>query len=588
MAMATHTTAKAINRDIPRRYVVLIVDDSEVDRLTYRRYLELADNLDCHILDCDLVENALDICDQQRPDVILLDYLLPDSDGIGFLQQFTDRGGTLPIVIMLTGQGSEAVAVEAMKYGVKDYLIKGTLTGQKLVDAIMQSLIAQKLQAKIDSQLQQRELFANIALKIGHSDELSQILQYTVEGVGRLLSSDRAIICRFDGDRHGTIVAESVLPGCRSLISNLAEDSNVHAGDDRIDHYLRGYKTVVENIETADLTASYVQRLQNFQVKALLAVPILVRLSPTSELSVWGLLIVHHCKATHIWQTDEISLLDELAMQMAIAIQQTELMSNLHASIVAQQVIMDQVNDHMAEIEQTNLLLSETSHTLEKRNQDLDEFAHIASHDLQAPLRGISNLANWLAEDLEGQLSAENQNQIDLIQSRILQMSSLINGLLQYALVGRENVEPVDTNLSQLLAKIVDLLSPPKGICVIFSADLPTIKTQDLLLKQVLSNLIGNAVKYHDKPDGQVEILLEDQGSYWQFAVVDDGPGISLENHKEIFGVFQTLASGGAEKGTGIGLAVVKKIVEGRGCSVWVESQVGQGSKFLFTWRKML
>jgi signal transduction histidine kinase/CheY-like chemotaxis protein len=578
------------DRDIiPRRYVVLIVDDFEVDRLTYRRYLESAHDLDCQISDCDSVESAIEFYDHQRPDVILLDYLLPGCDGLEFLQHCADRGGFLPIVIMLTGQGSEAVAVEAMKYGVKDYLIKGTLTPRKLVDSIIQALTAKRLQIKIDLQLQQRELFANIALKISHSADLSQILRDTVLGVEKLFSSDRAIIYRFDADRKGEIVAESVFPGWTSLISHQIEDSWVqHGSHNQFDQYLQGYKTVIDNIETADLTASDVQILQDCQVKALLAVPILVRLSPASDPMVWGLLIVHHCRAPYKWQADEISLLDELAMQMAIAIQQTELVADLHHNIAAQQLIMDQLSDRMAEIEQTNLLLFETSQALEKRNQDLDEFAHIASHDLQAPLRGVSNLANWLAEDLEGQLSAENQNQIDLIQSRILQMSGLINGLLQYALVGRENIEAVETNLSQLLSNIVDLLSPPKAIQIIFSADLPTIKTQDLLLKQVLSNLIGNAIKYNDKPEGKVEILLEDQGPFWRFTVADDGPGISPADHKKIFGVFQTLPNGSAEKGTGIGLAVVKKIVEGRGCSIVVESEIGQGSKFSFTWRKML
>jgi signal transduction histidine kinase/FixJ family two-component response regulator len=583
------TTTQTPGYDIiPRRYAVLIVDDFEADRVAYRRYLELANDLDCHISDCDSAESAIEFYDRQRPDVILLDYLLPDCDGLEFLQHCADRGGALPIVIMLTGQGSEAVAVEAMKYGVKDYLVKGTLTARKLLDSIIEALAAKKLQIKIDLQLQQRELFANIALKISHSADLSHILRDTVLGIEKLFSSDRAIVYRFGPDRNGTIVAESVFPGWSSLISNQIEDACVPSGlNNEFDRYLRGDKTVIENIQTTDLKACDIQILQDCQVKALLAVPILVRLSPGgSQLSLWGLLIIHHCRATHKWQADEISFLDELAMQMAIAIQQTELLSDLHASIAQQQLVMLQLGDRMAEIEQTNLLLSETSHALEKRNQDLDEFAHIASHDLQAPLRGVSNLTGWLAEDLEGQLSAENQHQIELIQSRILQMSDLINGLLQYALVGRENIDAVDTNLSQLLSGVVDLLAAPGEIQVSFSANLPTIKTQDLLLKQVLSNLIGNAIKYNDKPDGRIEILVEEQDFFWCFTVLDNGPGISPENHKRIFGVFQTLDNGSAAKGTGIGLAVVRKIVESRGGLVWVESEIGQGSKFLFTWRK--
>jgi signal transduction histidine kinase/CheY-like chemotaxis protein len=581
------TTQKPDYDIIPRRYAVLIVDDFEADRVAYRRYLELADDLDCYILDCDSAESAIEFYDRQRPDVILLDYSLPDRDGLEFLQHCVDRGTTLPIVIMLTGQGSEAVAVEAMKYGVKDYLTKSTLTAQKLVDSIVQALAAEKMQIKVNWQLQQRELFANIALKISHSADLFHILQDTAKGVEKLFSSDRAIVYRFDQNQNGTIVAESVFPGWSLLIPNQIKDSCAYAASDsRFEQYLQGYRTVVENIETANLTACHVQMLRDCQVKALLAVPILVRLLAASEPIVWGLLIVHHCRTTYKWQADEISLLDELAMQMAIAIQQTELVSDLRTSVANQQLIMHQLDDRMVELKQTNLLLSETSHALEKRNQDLDEFAHIASHDLQAPLRGVSNLAGWLSEDLEGQLSAEHQHQIELIKSRILQMSDLINGLLQYALVGRENVEAVDTDLNQLLSEVVDLLAPLDTVRVSLSVDLPTIKTQGLLLKQVLSNLIGNAIKYNDKPDGRIEILVEEQDFFWCFTVLDNGPGISPANHERIFGVFQTLANGSAVKGTGIGLAVVRKIVESQGGLVWVESEIGQGSKFLFTWRK--
>jgi signal transduction histidine kinase len=102
----------------------------------------------------------------------------------------------------------------------------------------------------------------------------------------------------------------------------------------------------------------------------------------------------------------------------------------------------------------------------------------------------------------------------------------------------------------------------------------------------VLSNLIGNAVKYNDNPDGKVEILVEDRGLFWCLTVADNGPGIAPEDQKKIFGVFQTLDNGTSIKGTGIGLAVVRKIVENRGGLVWVESEIGQGSKFIFTWRK--
>jgi signal transduction histidine kinase/DNA-binding NarL/FixJ family response regulator len=575
---------------------VLIVDDSEVDRETYRRYLASAHNLDCRIIDCESAENALQLCDRGCPDVILLDYLLPDADGLVFLQELTQRLDRLPIVIMLTGQGSESVAVEAMKYGVKDYLIKGELTHEKLISAVTNALNTQQLQAQIDRQRQQRELLSSINLKISHSIELSKILQDAVEGVGKLLGSDRAIVYRFHPDRSGTIMAESVLPEWSASIDCQLADDCFQNDSTKIDQYLQGHKTVLADIEATNLTACYIQMLQKFQVKAVLAVPILFRVPPACEVRLWGLLIAHHCETTHEWRSDEVNLLDELAMQMGIAIQQAELVSDLKATVVQQQASEQQLRDRMLEIEQTNLRLSETAGLLERRNQELDEFSHIASHDLQAPLRGIANLAEWLVSDLAGQLPTESQHQLELIQSRVLQMTTLINGLLQYALVGRENVAPINVNLSQLIAEVVDLLAPPSHIIVSFSTDLPTIKTQALLLTQVLSNLIGNAIKYHDapadtqgdRPQGKVEILVADEDTVWRFSVIDDGPGIAPENQQKIFGIFQTLVGRDDMKGMGIGLAVIKKIVESRGGEVAVESTIGQGSTFSFTWPKML
>jgi FixJ family two-component response regulator len=274
--------------------VILIVDDSEVDRETYCRYLMSARNFDCHIIDRESAESGLQFCKREWPDVILLDYLLPDSDGLEFLHDLQELRGSLPIVIMLTGQGSESVAVEAMKHGVKDYLIKGELTGEKLITAITNALNTQQLQAQIDRQRQQRELLASINLQISHSIELSSILQDAVEGVGKLLGTDRAIVYQFHPDRSGTIMAESVLAKWSASIDRQLEDSCFQNDCTKIDQYLHGHKTVLENIETANLTPCYVEMLQNFQVKAILAVPILFRVPPASEVSLWGLLIAHH------------------------------------------------------------------------------------------------------------------------------------------------------------------------------------------------------------------------------------------------------------------------------------------------------
>jgi signal transduction histidine kinase/CheY-like chemotaxis protein len=566
--------------------LILIVDDSEVDRFTYRRYLESAPHLNCQILACESAEDALQICDREHPDIVLLDYLLPGVDGLELLEDLTARSQRLPIVIMLTGQGNEAVAVAAMKQGARDYLVKSQLTAQKLINTITHALTTQKLQTQIDRQQQQRQLLMSVALNISHTAELAAILQEAVAGVREILECDRAMVYRLNPNLSGTIVAESVLPQYSAALGCRLEE-NCFQGKDSypIQKYLNGHKMAIANIASANLPACYVQMLQEFQVKAILVVPILFQgISPGCGTRVWGLLIAHHCQRVHEWQSDELALQGELSTQMAIAIQQAELVADLQATVAQQQSAEYQLRDRVAEIEQSNARLSQATGLLEERNQALDEFSHIASHDLKAPLRGISNLADWLVKDLAGQLPPENQHQLELIQSRVLQMNALINGLLQYALVGREQIDSVPVNISQLLVEVVDLLAPPAEFQIQFSADLPTIETPVLLLKQVLSNLIGNAITYHPRRDGRVEIKMLKQGSGWQFTVSDDGSGIAPENQQKIFGIFQTLIGRDDIKGTGIGLAIVKKIVESRGGKVWVESDLGKGTAFSFTW----
>jgi signal transduction histidine kinase/CheY-like chemotaxis protein len=574
---------------LPSSCAILIVDDSQTDRFTYRRYLEASNTFECQIWECESAEEALDLCERHCPNIILLDYLLPDLDGLQFLQELAERVEKIPPTIMLTGQGSEAVAVEAMKHGVRDYLVKGQLTPMKLVNAITNALSEQKLQVQLDRQHQQQHLLASIMVKIGHSIELSEILQAAVHGSRELLGCDRATIYKLKPDLSGTIVAESVLPQWSSALGRQIEENCFDLPtSDRISKYLDGHNLIVSDIDTADLSACHVAMLKQFQVRALLVVPILFRdVSPlASEMSVWGLLIVHHCRSARTWIADEINLLHELSIQMAVAIQQAELVSDLQETLAQQQSIEHQLRDRVVEIEQTNQRLSVATRLLEKRNQELDEFACIASHDLQAPLRGISNLTDWLSKDLAGKLPAENQQQIDLIQMRVSQMNTLIKGLLHYARIGRENIDDITINLSQLLAEVVEIIDPNPDVHIRFPADLPDVKTQSLLLKQVFINLIGNAIKYHDRANGLVEILAIEREYLWEFTVVDDGPGIAPQHHKKIFGIFQTLMGRDDHKGTGIGLAIVQKIVESRGGSVWVESDLGKGSAFSFTWIK--
>lgn len=230
--------------------------------------------------------------------------------------------------------------------------------------------------------------------------------------------------------------------------------------------------------------------------------------------------------------------------------------------------------------------LAETNEMLEDRNRELEQFAYVASHDLKAPLRAIANLSEWIEEDLSGRLPEENQQQLHLLRGRVHRMEALINGLLEYSRVGRVESPVERVSLSMLLDEVIDSIDPPDTFTITIPPDLPTLITKRLPLRQVFANLISNAVKHHDRPDGQVRIGVKDLGDRYEFSVADDGPGIAPEYHRKIFMIFQTLQARDVKESTGVGLSIVKRIVETEGGTIRLDSEEGAGTTFYFTWNK--
>lgn len=243
-----------------------------------------------------------------------------------------------------------------------------------------------------------------------------------------------------------------------------------------------------------------------------------------------------------------------------------------------------QLYEQAAALKQLNAALEHTTSKLLERNQELDRFVYTVSHDLKAPLRAISNLSQWIEEDLEGQLSEDNQSQMELLRSRVYRMENLISGLLEYSRVGRTQVKEERVNVGELLVEIFDSLSPPSTFTIEIQPNMPTLTTKRLLLSQVFSNLISNAIKHHDRPDGRVIISASKKGDDWEFAVADDGVGIAPEHYERIFGIFQTLKARDEQESTGVGLSIVKKIIETEGGEIILESELGKGTTFRFTW----
>jgi PAS domain S-box-containing protein len=265
----------------------------------------------------------------------------------------------------------------------------------------------------------------------------------------------------------------------------------------------------------------------------------------------------------------------------------------LHTDITDRKTDELKLKEQAKELTKLNHLLAQTMALVDSRNRELDQFTHTIAHDLKAPLRAVSNLSQWIEDDLTGKIPAENEHQLQLLRSRVSRMEALIDGLLEYSRIGRVDHGIETVVVTELLKDILDSIAPPASFNIKISIDIPPIKTQRWLLSQVFSNLVSNAVKHHGFSHGNIEITgkltknpeLEPKSCY-EFSVIDDGVGIPAQQHERIFGIFQTLDNNTAS--TGIGLAIVKKIIDGEDESLTLSSTVGQGTIFRFSWSESL
>jgi PAS domain S-box-containing protein len=221
---------------------------------------------------------------------------------------------------------------------------------------------------------------------------------------------------------------------------------------------------------------------------------------------------------------------------------------------------------------------------LTRINEELNNFAYVSSHDLKSPLRGIDQLATWIEEDLAGTLNVQTRHYLRLMRRRINRMETLLDDLLQYAKVGRSNDDIVTVITRELVQDIFDLTAEKKPMYLHLDGVLPVLQARKVPLEMVFRNLIGNAIKHHDKEQGHLHVSAQVSGDWVDFTVADDGPGIAPEHQQRVFAIFQTLKPRDEVEGSGIGLALVKKVVEAQGGHIVLESDGHTGSTFRFSW----
>jgi signal transduction histidine kinase len=277
----------------------------------------------------------------------------------------------------------------------------------------------------------------------------------------------------------------------------------------------------------------------------------------------------------------------------------------------------------MKRIEKINRELHQEIEQLQTQNQDLHDFCTIVAHDLHGSVCGIAQSAVWLQEQVAQQLDPDLEKRFDLLISRTLWMDTLISDLLTYSQMGQSERKCEPVIVAQLLNNTIDFLAPPAAISIKIAPNLPILLTERIPLQIVFTNLISNAIKHRLQPQGSIEISGAEFGNFYEFSITDDGLGIAPEHRQKIFELFTTVPNnigvnrwrslcvgdslplgtgrryalaepcpwhyGFAESANsqGIGLAIVKKAVERHGGKISVESEVGIGSTFRFTWVKL-
>lgn len=233
-------------------------------------------------------------------------------------------------------------------------------------------------------------------------------------------------------------------------------------------------------------------------------------------------------------------------------------------------------------LDASNTSLQEKLDELDKQNDELYRFAYVVSHDLKSPLFAISSLMDAMRESLSNYNEPDLQQMLHMAEGKSKHMLDLINGILHYTVDGVTAEEPEPVNLQKLVASVIDNLEVPDHINVTIE-ELPVIIIERVLMIQIYQNLISNAVKYMDKPFGQITIGYKKQESVNIYFVGDNGRGIEKRNYSKIFEIFNMANRVPGVESTGIGLSIVKRIVESKGGSIWLESEVGRGSTFYFT-----
>lgn len=540
---------------MPTTRTLLIVDDCIEDRKIYRRYLLQDPHQSYRIWQVDSAEEGLVLCRKIQFDALVLDFCLPEMNGLQFLDRLKEKEFLIPkAVIVLTGHGDEEVAVQALKWGVQDYLIKQQLKADVLQLTVRNAIEKSHLQAQLNKTLERQRLIATTSLRIRQSLKLEDILHTAVTEVQQLLKCDRVAVYQIDPDLSSHLAAEIAAPVCEINSPTNLPDICWQSGTQK--NWDWSSKKTIANVYAAGLSDGYTNLLEQAENKANLVIPIAPNSNGDSTTKIWGLLVAHQCAGERQWQADEVAMLHEVSVQLAIAIQQAELLTMTQAALAKEK----QLSTFKSQIVAT------------------------VSHEYRTPLASILAAASTLKQHGD-KLDEEKQEKfLQIIEDKARKMSKLVDDMLLVNKIelDKTKFKPVTIDLLQFfeeqIAELRSIASECQQLSLKVRGNIQNFSGDRGLLRLILDNLISNALKYStDRSD--VEVNLTGKNSCAIFSVKDRGIGIPKQELTNLFQCFYRASNVGTIPGTGLGLAIVKACVDLHGGEISLNSKLGQGTK---------
>jgi signal transduction histidine kinase/DNA-binding response OmpR family regulator len=563
---------------MPDTWTLLIIDDCAEDRKIYRRYLLKDPQNSYQIFEADSAEEGLALCQTMHCDVIVLDFCLPDMSGLDLLERLKKFKFERPVsIIMLTGRGDEAVAVQAMKRGAQDYLVKQHLQPDVLQLAVRNAIKQSCLEVKLNKTQERQRLIATTALRIRQSLNLAEILHTAVVEVQQLLKCDRVMVYQFTSDLGGNIVASSGEPNqicdrlwdiCYPQATNLVTSQVAHSttktkqkslvvaysnlGEN---HRWRYRRKISRNYE-ASLSHFCFYQKEQLNTQANLVVPINLNQNSNPNPKLWGFLIAQPSSQDRLWPADEVEILNQVSVQLAIAIQQAELLAMTQAALAKEKEL----------------------------NKFKSQIVTTVSHEYRTPLASILAAATTIKQH-RTRLDEYKQNKyLQIIEQKARHMSKLVDDMLlvHQLELDKTKFKPQPLDLLQFISEIIEeqqaILDNRHQLVLQITGNHTNFWGDRGLLRQILLNLLSNAIKY-SPAGGHIKIHLNGQKSEILLEIQDEGIGIPLVDQQNLFKSFSRGSNVDTIPGTGLGLVITKACVELHGGSITLSSQLKLGTK---------